>query len=90
MNQDAAEKIKAMLARIGIGTHEVKAYGSQLTIECLSRNTADSAARIIGQAFKIRGIVEALVDAKENKGTCLQPTKRRVWRLYACVAEVSS
>lgn len=90
MNSSKADKIKDILARAGIPALEVQAYGQQITVECIGRNTAERAAFLLGHAFKIRGMIKAAVDAKENKGTCLLPTKRIVWRVYACLKDCPS
>lgn len=77
------QQIKTRLETLGIPYREVKVYGSQITVECSSRKSAEWFAVVVGQFAKVRGIVETTVDAVENRETNLLPTQVKVFRLYA-------
>lgn len=77
------EKLKQRLEQFGIPYREIKVYGSQITVETYGREAADKFASIIANFATIRGLLETTVDAKENKGSVMNPTKIRIYRLYA-------
>lgn len=87
MNNDKSIRMEALLRNAGFGPYDVACYGSQVTVEFLSRESAERCASLLSNAFKIRSVLKSQVDAKENKGTCLLPTKRTVWRVYACAKQ---
>jgi len=86
MNIEAGEKIRAMLAKIGVPTKTVEQYGSQLVITCWSEPMARRAAHIVSLAtWKLRGVTRSIDYAKENTNTGMNPSKIDVWRVFACL-----
>lgn len=79
------EKLKARLETLGLPYREINVYGSQITIEAVSRDTADKWASLVQRFAKLRGVIEDYVEAKENKNTVMNPTRVHVWRVYARV-----
>lgn len=77
------EQIKQRLEQFGIPHREIKVYGSQITVETYGREAADRFALVIANFAKVRGVIETTVDAKENQGSVMNPTKIRIYRLYA-------
>ena len=83
MKMTIQEKIKQRLEQFGIPHREIKVYGSQITVEIFGREAAEKFASVIANFAKVRGVIETTVDAKENRGSVMNPTKIRVYRLYA-------
>ena len=80
-----AEKMQAKLAELPLPSKEIRCYGRQIVITSHCRDTAEKWAHVLSRFSTVRGIVKALDDAKENKGTCLRPTKVTVWRTFAAI-----
>lgn len=80
------QKIKATLEQSGLPYHEIACYGSQITVECYSDEAAKKWAALLAKFAKIRGTIKTTIDAVANKGTCLNPTQRIIWRVYAAIA----
>lgn len=78
-------RLKAKLEQLAIPFVEIACYGSQITVECASHDTARKWVSTLQQFATYRGTVETVKDLKENRGTCLLPTKRKIWRVYAAV-----
>ena len=72
-----SQKLKAS----GIAFEEITVFGSircNVHIKCISRSTADKWALLLSQVFigaKV-SVIKTMWAAKENKETCLRPTKR--------------
>lgn len=79
------EKMKARLEALGIPYKEIRVYGGQIVVTCVSVNTATKWASLLGNFAKVRGTVQSIDYTKENKGTCLVPTTTKVWRVFATV-----
>ena len=83
MGMTLEQKIKQRLEQFKIPHREIKVYGSQITVETYGREAAEKFASVITNFAKIRGLIETTVDAKENQGSVMNPTKIRIYRLYA-------
>lgn len=78
------DKIRATLERVGLPYKEIQVYGSQIVITSHCRETAERWAGLVAKFATVRrAALECADDAKVNKGTCLRPTKVKVWRTYA-------
>jgi hypothetical protein len=81
-----AAKMRAMLESVGLPYKQVQCYGSQIVITSHCRATAERWAMLLAKFATVkRAALKCLDDAKENKGTCLRPTKVEVWRTYAVI-----
>lgn len=79
-------QIKATLEKAGIPAREIEVYGRQIVITSACRDTAEKWGMLLGKFAKVRGIVETTDLAKVNKGTCMLPTRVKVWRTFAAMA----
>lgn len=79
------EKIKALLQKSGIPYKEIECYGSQIVVTSWCRDSADKWARLLAKFSTVRGVVETCDYAKENKGTCLKPTRIKVYRTFSMI-----
>jgi len=78
------ERISELLQSCGATHKSLEAYGHQVVVLCYGRKSAEKVAAILKQAtFRIRGIVESWDDNKVNRGTILNPTGYRVFRVFA-------
>lgn len=75
--------MKAKLETVGIPFKQIDCYGSQLVITAWSLDAAEKWAILLGNFCKVRGIVHAYDEAKENKGTCLRHSVIKVVRVFA-------
>ena len=81
-----ADKMRATLEKTGLPYKEIQVYGSQIVITSHCRDTAERWAMLLARFATVkRAARECLDDAKENKGTCLRPTKVKVWRTWAVI-----
>jgi hypothetical protein len=76
------EAMKQKLPRVGLGFESIDVFGTircNVHVKCISRKTADKWAQLLGTIFKgVRVSLRPTVwDAVENKGTCLNPTRRQ-------------
>lgn len=85
---NATKAIESLLRIAGIPVKEVSAYGRQIVVTSQCRNTADRVWFLFGKtkAYRLRGIVECIDYAKENKNTVLSPSTVKVFRTYMVVA----
>jgi hypothetical protein len=79
--QNLKDAMKQKLSEAGIGFEELKVFGSikcNVHVKCVSKTTAEKWAILLSQVFNGANVsvVKTMWDAKENKGTCLLPTKR--------------
>jgi len=74
------------LTKSGIPHKEIHCYGSQIVVTSWSRDAAEKWAMLLTKFAKVRGILEALDEAKVNKNTMLLPSKVKIWRTYARLA----
>jgi len=79
------QDMKQKLESVGLPYKEVQCYGRQIVITSHCRDTAEKWAHLLSKFSTFRGITECLDDTKENKGTCLLPTKVKVWRTFAAI-----
>lgn len=80
------EKMKATLEKLDIPAREIKVYGSQITVECLSLDAANRWAMALGRVATVKGVVRSLSYAKseEHLPSMLRKTIN-VWRTYATI-----
>lgn len=80
MPSETCLKLCELLRQAGIATHHafLGPHGTGV-FTFRGKETAEKAARLIGQAFKIRGPKESIAYNKENKGTCLLPSRYTVY-----------
>ncbi len=83
--QTPQQKIKSRLEASGIPFKQVECYGSQIVVTAHCRNAAERWAALLGQFAKVRGVIESVDEAVEQKGTCLARTYVSVWRTYAAI-----
>lgn len=80
------QKMQSFLEGIGLPYAEIKCYGSQITVECLSRETAQKwASLLIGAKIKVRGTIRVWVNDKVNTRSVMNPSCHEAWRVYARV-----
>lgn len=72
-------RIIALLQSVGIPAAEVKCYGSQVVVTCLSRDAAERFYTLLGRfCSTVRQPVESIAYIHVNKGTALQPSSHRI------------
>ena len=81
MTQTIQNKIKNLLEQTGIPAKEIRVYGSQIMITCLSQDTARKWAVLCGNFATVRSVFESL---DENKRVTATSGKyHKVWRVAA-------
>jgi len=84
MNEDTPQqRLKAKLEALPLAKLEVKVYGSQVTVTCLSRGAAEKWWPVLARFARMKGLLERSVPAQENQNTVLLPTQRKVFTVYA-------
>ncbi len=83
MTNPKSERLAAILKAGGIATKEVNVFGLHCIVTCW----CDESARKVGHLLQaggwtIKGPIRSIDYAKENKGTCLLPTRVDVWRMF--------
>jgi hypothetical protein len=79
------EKMKQALSRTGIPAKEIKCYGSQIMITVAGKESADKWQMTLNN-FCRRVLVKPTMDyAKENVGSCLNPTMVDVYRVWGTI-----
>lgn len=81
------QKIKEKLEELNIAYEKIDVFGASrlnIHVACKSRNTADKWIVALSFAFKGAkiGVVKTSWEAKNNKGTCLLPTKIDGYRVH--------
>jgi hypothetical protein len=76
------EAMKQKLPRAGLGYESIDVFGAircNVHVKCVSRDTADRWAQLLGTIFKGARISlrPTAWEAAENKGTCLNPTRHQ-------------
>lgn len=79
---EALAAMRARLASAGLGYESIAVFGAvrcNVHVKCVSRDTADKWAALLGSVFKGAKVYLGPHEwpAAENKGTCLRPTKRQ-------------
>lgn len=78
------DRMKARLAQVGIPAREIKVYGSQIVITCLSSSAAEKWAVVLRKFATVRAIAkESLDETAESR-----PNEKRyvrVWRTWATI-----
>ena len=80
-NQALLTEIQAKLDALPLGKESIKVFGAtrcNMHVVCVSRATANKWVTILNTIFKSARVYcgPHTWNAKENKGTCLLPTKR--------------
>lgn len=83
--QTPQQRMKAKLESLPFPKKRIEVYGRQIVITCHSVTACKKWAGVVLHFAKVRGVVESVEDAKENKGTCLLPTKVKVASLFAVI-----
>jgi len=79
------EKMKQKLLNLGIPAKEIKCYGSQIMVTVIGKETSEKWQMILNN-FCSRVLSSKTIDyAKENKGTCLNPTVVDVYRVWGTI-----
>lgn len=83
-----AKVLQRKLESIKLQKIEIKCFGSQIIIECLSLSSCEEWADIIKNFAKIRGIIKSIKETKKsiekNKYSSFKKYYE-VYRLYACI-----
>ena len=79
------EQMQAKLESVGLPFTEIKCYGHQITVECISRETAGKWSNLLSRFAKVRGTISSRVYNQENQNTVMRPTWHRVYRVYAAI-----
>jgi hypothetical protein len=78
--------MKAQLENAGIPYKQIDVYGSQIVITSWCEASAIRWSKLLRRFARVRkDALKCLDDAKENKGTCLNPSVVKVWRTYAVI-----
>lgn len=81
---EKSRQMDNLLRAAGLAPKETHVYGSQVVVTVRSRAMAQKVASFLKQGtFTLRGIVEAVDLAKENKNTVLRPSTVKVYRVFA-------
>ena len=84
--QTSQQKLKAALERAGLPYKQIECYGSQIVITAHSQDSAIKWGLLLSRFAKVRRAgLEALDEAVEQKGTCLNRTYVKVWRTFATI-----
>jgi hypothetical protein len=83
MTQTTQSKIKSLLEKSGIHAKEIRVYGSQIMITCLSQNTAKKWADLCGKFATVKAVFESVDENK--KVTATSGKYHKVWRVAACI-----
>jgi len=78
-----ANQIQAILEGINLPSREIRCYGSQVTVECLSQETCQKWAEVISKFATVRAIIESLAYTQKNTNLSSNPSTMTVYRLYA-------
>lgn len=79
------EKMKSVLSKMEIPTKEIKVYGSQIMITVAGKESADKWTMTLNN-FCRRVLSKQTMDyAKENVGSCLNPTMVDVYRVWGTI-----
>ena len=62
----AQERMQALLEKTGIPAKEIKCYGSQIVITCLSRSAAERWVGVLSKFARVRKPVESIAYAKDQ------------------------
>jgi hypothetical protein len=81
----AQELLKAKLESINLPHREIRCYGSQITVECMSNDACLKWADIISKFATIKGIIKTDAYAKKNKKMSVNLSVVEVYRLYAMI-----
>ena len=79
------DQIKKILEAIELPNREIKIYGSQITIECVSRSTCEKWSGIVKKFAKVRKIIESFSYTKQNYKQSVLQQSIKVYRLYAVI-----
>lgn len=83
----AAERIESLLRQGGVPPKSVWAGGASVIVTCWSEDSASKAAGFLRAAgFDVGSVVASIDHDKANKGTCLNPSSHRVYRVGGRVA----
>ena len=78
-------KIKATLEQSTLPRHEIKCYGRQITVECISRDSCAKWAQLLGTFARVRGMIKARVYNKATEHLGNRRDTFCVWRVYASI-----
>ena len=73
------QRMKAKLEGLGLPYKEIKVYGSQVMITVWSETAAKKWHSVICRFTNSKRPVKSIDYNKENRGTCLLPTRHEVW-----------
>ena len=79
------QKMQAALQASGIPYKQIECYGSQIMVTAWSRPAAQRWSSLLSKFATVKSVGPGLDDAKVNKGSCLNPSVIKVWRVWAVV-----
>lgn len=79
------EKMKQKLESLDIPYKAIKCYGSQITVDCIGKQTADKWAMTLSKFVTVQDVIKTTFENKVNTGTCLNPSWHKGYRMYAKV-----
>lgn len=84
MNDTATSRLESILRAGGLAPKSVDVFGGHCIVTMHSQDAARKVFRLFQAAgFSRLKVGESIDEAKQNKGTCLNPTVHRVWRVWA-------
>ena len=89
MSDTPQARLKAGFEKLPIPYIEIQVYGNQITVECKSFATAKKWEHVLDQmrsgGVHLRGIIESVRYKKKNENSVMNPSRYRVWRVYAAI-----
>jgi hypothetical protein len=83
MTNAKSERLASILKEGGIATKEVNVFGLHCIVTCWCLDSATKVANVLrASGWQTKGPLRSFDYAKENKNTCLLPSRVDVWRTY--------
>lgn len=77
------DQLKTKLTSLGLPYKDIEVYGGQVVVTSWSAEAARKWAAILSRFATVRGITRSMDECKDNRNTCLRPSKVEVYRTFA-------
>lgn len=77
-----AKELQTKLEAIDLPYREIHCFGSQINIECISREACEKWASVVSEFAKVRTIIETITETKQTKDKS-EKKYIKIHRLYA-------
>ena len=89
MEQTKIDRIKELLEKSGIPAFDLQVYGTirvNIIATCEGFDTCNRWLDLLSQFCSKVRMCESVLYNKDNRGTCLNPTRRHCYRVYGYIA----